>query len=103
MRLPVCLALCALAISHNAGAESMRCGKWVVDETAGVAELLEKCGAQFEKTSTTEDVLAINAAGVPYKAGTTTREQWLYQGSPRSLRTVVTIVHGAIKAIERAK
>ena len=81
----------------------MRCGTWVVDETAGVAELLEKCGAPLEKTSTTEDVLAINPAGVPYKTGTTTREQWFYQRSPQSLRMVVTIVDGAIKTIERAK
>jgi hypothetical protein len=48
-------------------------------------------------------VLAINAAGVAYKTGTTTREQWFYQRSPQSLRMVVTIVDGAIKSIERAK
>jgi hypothetical protein len=103
MRLPVCLTLFACAVSLDASADSMRCGKWVVGETASVAELLEKCGAPLDKTITTEDVLAINAAGVPYKTGTTTREQWFYQRSPQTLPMVVTIVDGAIKSIERAK
>ena len=64
MRRTALLALCAIAVSYDAGADSMRCGKWVLSETSSVAELLEKCGAPLDKTSTTEDVLAINAAGV---------------------------------------
>jgi Protein of unknown function (DUF2845) len=103
MRLPACLVLCALAVPYGAAADSMRCGKWVLNETSSVAELLEKCGAPADKTSTIEDVLAINAAGVPYKTGTTTREQWFYQRSAQSLRMVVTIVDGVIKTIERAE
>jgi Protein of unknown function (DUF2845) len=103
MRLPAWLAVCAFAVSYDAGADSMRCGKWVLNETASVAELLEKCGAPLDKTSTTEDVFAINAAGHPFKAGSTTREQWFYQPSAQSLRMVVTIVDGVIKKIERAR
>jgi hypothetical protein len=104
MRAPVCLALCACVVSFDVAAESMRCGKWVINETASVAELLDKCGAPLEKKSTTEDVRAINAAGVAYKTGTTTtREQWFYQRSSRALPMVVTIVDGAIKSIERAE
>ena len=103
MRRTALLALCAIAVSYDAGADSMRCGKWILSETSSVAELLEKCGAPLDKTSTTEDVLAINAAGVPYKTGTTTRERWFYQHSAQSLRMVVTIVDGVIKTIERAE
>lgn len=92
-----------IAMIPSAGiADSMRCGKWVVNERATVAELVKKCGEPLEKASTTEDVLAINAAGHSYKVGTTTTERWFYQRSARSLRMVVTIIDGEIKSLERA-
>jgi hypothetical protein len=81
----------------------MRCGQSLVSESSSVAEVLQKCGEPQEKTSTTEDVLAVNPAGHPYKTGaTTTREKWFYQRSSRSLRMVVIIVDGVVKRIERA-
>jgi len=98
----VLLASLIVMIPVAGVAGSMRCGKWVVNERATVAELVEKCGEPLDKTSTTEDVLAINAAGHPYKVGTTTKERWFYQRSARSLRMVVTIVDGEIKSLERA-
>ena len=88
----------------SARAETMRCGQSLVNEETSVAELLQKCGEPQEKSSTTEDVLAINAAGRAYKTGeTVTRERWIYRRSPGALPMAVTIENGVIRRIERAK
>jgi len=96
------LAAAGLAFPPRAPADSMRCGKWVVNETVSLEELLQKCGEPMDRTSSTEDILAINAAGHPYKVGTTTREQWFYQRSSRALKMVVIIVDGRIVSLQRA-
>lgn len=83
-------------------AESMRCGKWVVNEEATLAEIMEKCGAPLQREQRTEDVFARNALGNRSKVGTTTIEHWYYQQGTGSLRMRVTIVDGEIKSIERA-
>ena len=91
-----------LFIACAASAESMRCDRWVVNETVSVAELLEKCGAPTSKAVATDDVIARNAAtGGMTKVGTKVTERWVYQRSPRSLPMVVTIVDGKIQSIER--
>ena len=41
-----------------ATAESMRCGKWVVNETMTTAEILQKCGEPQNKEVSKEDVFA---------------------------------------------
>ena len=103
MRAAVAVSLCSTMLVQAAAADSMRCGQSLVNEDSSVAELLSKCGEPLEKTSTTEDVLAVNPAGHAYKTGTTTtREQWVYQRSSQSFRMVVTIVDGVIKSIERS-
>jgi hypothetical protein len=85
-------------------AETMRCGQSLVNEQTSVAELLRKCGEPQEKSSSTEDVLAVNAAGHAYKTGeTVTRERWVYRRSPGSLPMAVTIENGVIKRIERVR
>jgi hypothetical protein len=87
-----------------ARADSMRCDKWVVNETVSVAELIEKCGEPVSKDVATEDVMAKNATtGSLYKVGTSTTERWLYRRSSQSLPMVVTIVDGKIQSIERAR
>jgi hypothetical protein len=86
------------------GADSMRCGQSIVNEETSVEDLIRKCGEPIERTSSTEDVYAVNAAGYRFKTGeTTTTERWVYQRSPQALRMVVTIVDGVIKSIERAE
>jgi hypothetical protein len=95
--LPICAPGAALA-------DSMRCDKWVVNETASVAELIEKCGPPLSKESTTEDVMARNAAtGAVYKVGTSVTERWLYRRGTQSLPMLVTIVDGKIQSIERTE
>jgi len=99
--LPVLLLL---ALPRAVSADSMRCDKWIVNETASVAELLEKCGEPQTKDVATEDVMARNATtGASYKVGTTVKERWLYRRSNRSLPMLVTIVDGRIRSIERAE
>jgi len=94
--------LAAVVASASARADAMRCGQSLVDEDSSVAEVLKKCGEPQEKTSTTEDVHAVNAAGHRYKTGTTTtRERWIYRRGPGALPMSVTIVDGDIKRIER--
>jgi hypothetical protein len=98
------LFLAAMLGSMSARADTMRCGQALVNEDSSVADVLKKCGEPQEKTSTTEDVLAVSAAGHPYKTGaTTTRERWIYRRSPGALPMSVTIVDGDIKRIERVE
>jgi hypothetical protein len=88
----------------SSSADSMRCGQSLVNEETSVAELLAKCGEPQEKTSRTEDVLAVNAAGRAYKTGATvTHERWVYRRSSRALPMAVTIENGVIKRIERVE
>lgn len=104
MRRTLICAIPLVLASAQSVADTMRCGQSLLNEQTSVAELLKKCGEPLEKTTRTEEVMAVNAAGFRYKTGeTTTREQWFYQRSPQSLRMVVTIVDGAIKSIERAE
>lgn len=103
MRAPL-LTLLLLALPGAAAADSMRCGRWVVDETASVAELLEKCGEPTSKEIETEDVMARNAAtGRVFKVGTSVTERWLYRRGTQLLPMRVTIVDGKIRRIERAE
>jgi hypothetical protein len=95
--LTLMLALSAVA----ANADSMRCGKWVVNEQSSPAEILEKCGEPQEKNITREDVLGKNALGNPIKLGVMTKEQWYYRPSSRSLPMLVTIMDGKVVSIER--
>ncbi len=82
-------------------AESMRCGKWVVNETSAVAEILEKCGEPHQKDVAREDVLGKNTLGNPIKLGVKVTERWRYQASNRMLPMLVTIVDGKVVSIER--
>ena len=90
-----------LFLACSASAESMRCGKWVVDERATPAEIAQKCGEPQDKRITREDVLGKNALGNPIKLGVMTKEQWYYRASTRSLPMRVTVVDGKVTLIER--
>lgn len=90
-------------IGSPATADSMRCGKWIVDESATIDELLQKCGEPQSRDITKEDNYAINPNGVRVKTGgVTVRERWIYQPSPGTLPMQVQIVDGRITSLTRA-
>ena len=90
-----------LILPLAASAESMRCGKWVVNETASSAEILEKCGEPQKQEVSHEDVYARNTLGNTNKIGVKITERWRYQASNRVLPMLVTIVDGKVLSIER--
>lgn len=92
-----------LGLASAASAESMRCGKWVVNETSSAAEILEKCGEPQKKDISHEDVYARNTLGDTYKTGVKVTERWRYQSSNRVLPMLVTIVDGKVVSIERTE
>jgi hypothetical protein len=99
----ILLALIILTVPGVAASESMRCGKWVVNEHTPAQEIVTKCGEPQDKEVKTEDVLGINALGNPIKLGVATTERWYYKRSPGSFTMVVTILDGETKSIERAE
>ena len=92
-----------LILPLAASAESMRCGKWVVSETASTAEILEKCGEPQKKDVSHEDVYARNTLGNTNKVGVKITERWRYQASNNVLPMLVTIVDGKVVSIERTE
>jgi hypothetical protein len=103
MRACTFAALLCILLPLAASAESMRCGKWVVSETASSAEILEKCGEPQKKDVSHEDVYARNTLGNTNKIGVKVTERWRYQASNRVLPMLVTIVDGKVVSIERTQ
>ena len=98
------VVLAALSmLPFAASAESMRCGKWVVNETSSAAEILEKCGEPQKKDIAHEDIYARNALGNTNKIGVKVTERWRYQASNRALPMLVTIVDGKVVGLERTE
>jgi hypothetical protein len=87
------LAILVATLPVSAFAESMRCGKWVINEESSPAEIIEKCGEPQQREITEHDVLARNAAG--------NTERWTYQRSPGALPMQVTVVDGKVTEIRR--
>jgi hypothetical protein len=85
-----------------AAADSMRCGKWVVNETMTTNEILQKCGEPQNKEVSREDVFAKNPEGFVTKRGEQVTERWSYKPTPGSLTMVVKILDGKVISIERA-
>lgn len=97
----ICLA--ALAAPVVAGADSMRCGKWVVSDSVTVDELLKKCGEPQSRDVTKDDVYMNTVNGGRVKTGNqTVTERWIYRASSRSLPMAVVIVDGKIVSLTRA-
>lgn len=76
MRAAALVASLLLILPLAAAADSMRCGKWVVNETRSAAEILQKCGEPQKKDITKEDVYARNAIGGNSKVGVKVIERW---------------------------
>lgn len=103
MRILALSCLTSLLLPLAASADSMRCGKWVVSETASSAEILEKCGEPQKKDVTKEDVYARNTIGGTNKIGVKVTERWIYKRSSGSLPMQVTIVDGKVVSLARAE
>lgn len=97
---PVVAAIAMIAGVAHAD-ETIRCGKWVVNSSLSVAELVAKCGEPTAKESREEEVRARNVNGGTYRVGTTVVETWTYDRGSRAAPIRVTIVDGKIQAIER--
>lgn len=98
----IAVAAVLAAATAQAG-ETIRCGRWVVDESATVDELVRKCGEPASKRLVEEDVLVKNPDNTRRTVGTTVTEYWTYDRGSRSFRILVTIVDGRIRSIERAE
>ena len=93
----------ALLISASAAADSMRCGKYIVNESATVDELLNKCGEPQSRDVSKEEQFVVNPNGARYKTGGyTVRERWIYKPSPGTLPMAVSIVDGKVTSLTRA-
>ena len=102
MRVPA-VVLCALSLLPlAASAESMRCGKWIVNETMTTNEILQKCGEPQKKDVSKQDVFAKNPAGYTTKRGEQVTERWYYKPSTGSLTMMLKIIDGKVISIERA-
>lgn len=98
----VCFLSLAGAMS-TATADSMRCGKWVVNESATVDELLSKCGQPQSRDITQEDTYTINPRGARVKTGgITVKERWIYKPSSGTLPMQVLVVDGRVMSLTRA-
>lgn len=95
------VALSGSAVVH---AESLRCGKWIVNESATLDELMKKCGQPQDRKVDKEDNYAINPNGARVKTGAqTVRERWVYRPTPGALPMAVLIVDGKIVEISRTE
>lgn len=98
----LCLAIAAAA-SEVASADSMRCGKWVVNESVTLDELLSKCGQPVSREVTKDDIYITSVNGMRVKTGNVTvTERWIYQPTPGKLPMAVVIVDGKIVSLTRA-
>ncbi len=95
-------AAAALLLAVSARADTMRCGKWVVDESMSPGEILAKCGEPTSKETKTEDIQGRTPKGYTIKRGTTTTETWIYGGDD-SIAMKVVIIGGKVKSITRAE
>jgi hypothetical protein len=95
--------MCALSmLPLAASAESMRCGKWIVNESMTTDEILQKCGEPQKKDVSKEDVFSKNPQGYVTKRGEQVTERWYYKPSSGSLTMLVKILDGKVVSIERA-
>jgi Protein of unknown function (DUF2845) len=93
----------AVLVSMPAGAETFRCGKWIVAPDMSVGELLEKCGAPTQKAVEEVEVRGPTVTGSgSVRRGTSIVETWTYdRGSQFDM--IVKIVDGEITSMERGE
>lgn len=103
MRIRLIAMAAVLAAGTAEAGETIRCGRWVVDESATVEELVQKCGEPASKRLVEEDIRVRNPDNTRRTVGTTVTEYWTYDRGMQSFRILVTIVDGRIRSIERAE
>ena len=90
-------------MGNTAWADSMRCGKWIVNESVTVDELINKCGQPQSRDVAQEEVYAVNPRGARVKTGAVkVTERWIYKPTPGTLPMAVMIVDGKIVSLSRA-
>jgi len=94
----------ALIAGGTVNADSLRCGSKLVNESATVNELIQKCGQPQSRNVEKEDQYAMNPnTGARTKTGLqTVKERWIYKPTPGALPMAVQIVDGRIVSISRA-
>ena len=102
------LALAALMVGivSQAHGETIRCGSSIVDESASVDELVQKCGQPASKRYEERDIRVRtpnDLASNTRKVGTTVTEYWTYDRGSHASPVVVTISDGKIHSIERVE
>jgi hypothetical protein len=96
------VAVAALAAMHGAHAsETLRCGRWLVDSSATIRELLDKCGEPTSVRLEEADRRAMGPNGAMIKVGTAVTEFWTYNRGTQAAPMIVTISDGKIRSIER--
>lgn len=104
VRFVVVAALSSAVWSSAVHADSMRCGKWIANESTTLNELVTKCGQPQSRDVRKEDQYAINPNGARVKTGLqTVTEVWIYRPSSSALPMAVLIVDGEIVKLERAE
>jgi hypothetical protein len=81
--------------------ETIRCGRWVVDSSVTVEELLKKCGEPASVRSEEADVRTIGPNGAMIKVGTSVTEYWTYDRGSQAAPVIVKIQNGKVRSIER--
>ena|SRR5689334_14044800 len=103
-RTSVVLALAALTLATTAAhADTLRCGKYLIEEGASQAEVGSKCGAPDQEMNVTEPTYAFNREGYRYQTGTATKIVWRYQRAPGKFPAVLTFEDGVLKKLEFEK
>ena len=102
MRLPAIVMSLFSILPLTSSADSMRCGKWIVNETMTTNEILQKCGEPQNKEVSKEDAFSKNPNGFVTKRGEQVTERWFYKPTAGSLTMVVKILDGKVVSIERA-
>ena len=96
------IAAAAILAMHGAQAdESIRCGRWVVDSSATIEELLKKCGKPNWVRHETADLRAMGRNGGMIKIGTAVTEYWKYDRGTQAAPVIVKIEKRKIRSIER--
>jgi hypothetical protein len=96
------LALALLSSIAPAQADNFRCGKWIVNESLSVTELVAKCGEPDSREKRTEELYGRNVGGGMYKTGAVSViETWTFKRGTTAAPMVVTIVDGKIESIKR--
>lgn len=92
-------ALLAMPAAH--GDETMRCGRWLVDSSATVEELLKKCGNPDSMRNEESDLRAMGPNGGMVKIGTAVTQYWTYDRGTQAAPIIVILKNGKIHSIKR--